>query len=136
MYQNKCIHTKNIFALIDMGNSEENYKLLHQHVIKCEICRNEYNHFVARNTMAKVYIPKPLMEHDLKESFNRELHDFLKELNLNNKNEGRPLLKKILENLDIYGEVIMKIIFSKTMMISYALAYGLYLLLKFKIGVN
>ena len=49
-----CIHTKNIFSLIDLSPEEELHKKMNKHVQGCSVCTKELQNFQLKNFEAKI----------------------------------------------------------------------------------
>jgi hypothetical protein len=127
---NYCIHTKNIYSLADLNPIEEQYKFLNSHLKTCRICAEEYHHFQEKCFAAKTFIPKPMMDKELKETFDRELGDMLKSMQLNKKVLQKKRVSHFVQSINDYGEASFKILFSKSMILSFAVALVMFFVLK------
>lgn len=127
---NVCIHTKNVMSLININSNQlQNTELL-SHVKNCPTCSKEYNLRKGQIEGLNIFIPRPLMDKELKETFDRELHELLVHFGLNDKANRERLAVTYLSTLNSYGETILKVLFSKSMLAAYACAGVMYLLLK------
>ncbi len=82
------------------------------------------------NEAAKVFIPKALMDKDLKLSFERELDDLFKVMNLNKRTLLKKNVKKGFHALDQMGIALINTMSSRKMIKTYAVAAGLFFILK------
>lgn len=125
-----CIHTKHVYSLLDTPKKEEAFKRLSKHLESCVACKEEFQKFQLKTTAAQIYIPKALMDHDLRESFEREVGELFKVMDLND----RVLLRKNVKNgfrfLDSMGVDFIKNLASKTMIKTYVLALIVFIGLK------
>lgn len=128
-----CIHTKNIFSLIDLDEDIERAQFLNQHLNECDQCKKSYKYFKEKMFAAATFIPKPHMDRELKDTFDRELSELLKSLNINDSVVRKKMILNKLNTANIYAETIVKLAFSKTMFVSYGVAGILYLLFRFQI---
>lgn len=133
---NKCIHTKNIFSLIDLDDEVERAQFFTKHLNECDQCKMSYHFFKEKMFAAKTFIPKPVMDKELKDTFDRELTELLKSLNINDSIVRKKMILNKLSTVNIYAEVFIKNAFSKTMFFSYGIAGMLYLLFRFHIIHN
>lgn len=126
----KCIHTKQVYSLLDTPKKEEAYKKLSKHMEICRACSEEFQKFQVKTIASQVYIPKALMDHDLRQSFEREVGELFKVMNLND----REMLQKKVKNgflfLDRMGIDFLKNIVSKSMLKTYLLAFVFFFCLK------
>lgn len=126
-----CIHMKHLYSLLDTPLNDENYKKLSKHLELCTACSQEYKDIQLKAIAAKIYIPKAMMDHDLRESFEREVTELFKVMDLNN----RVLLKKKVKSgfnfIDRMGIDFIKSLTSNKMLKTYVIAAGIYLGLRF-----
>lgn len=130
----KCIHTKNIYSLLDMPAKDESYKNLSKHIESCPVCSQEFKTFQTKTTAAQIYIPKAIMDHDLRQSFDREVGELFKVMNLNEREALKRNVKKGFKTLDQMGIDFLKTLSSKPMIKIYAVAAVMFLALKHFLG--
>lgn len=126
-----CIHTKNVYSLLDTPASEEVYKRMKKHLETCTSCNEEFQRFQVRTAAAQIYIPKALMDRDLRQSFEREVGELFKVMNLNNREILKRNVKKGFHVLDSMGLDFLKNMVSKTMIKAYLFALVCFICLKF-----
>jgi hypothetical protein len=126
----KCIHTKNIYSLLDMPAKDETYKNLSKHIESCPVCSLEFKKFQSKSSEAKVFIPKAIMDHDLRQSFDREVGELFKVMNLNEREALKRNVKKGIKTIDQMGIDFLKTLSSKSMIKIYAVAVGMFFVLK------
>lgn len=128
---NNCIHTKRVYSLIDLPKKEESYKKLVKHLDSCNTCSLEFKKFQNETTATKIFIPKIAMARDLKESFDREVGELFKVMDLND----HVILKRNVKNgflfIDNIGLDFINILKSKSMIKAYAFAVAIFLGLKY-----
>jgi len=88
---------------MDLPKKEESYKTLSKHVGNCTICNEEFQKFQAHSIAARTCIPKAVMDHDLRESFEREVGELFKVMNLNDREILKKNVKKGFHFLDSMG---------------------------------
>ncbi len=128
---NHCVHTKNIYALLDISSNEESYKKLTKHVESCLQCAEELNQFKLKTQAAQIYIPKVVMDRDLRQSFEREVSELFKVMNLNDRQALKRNVKNGFQIIDSIGLSFIKNLKSKTMIKAYMLGFLIFLSLKF-----
>jgi len=123
-----CIHTRNITMLFDLNPKDDQYQIYQKHLTECNACKKTYNHFAEEMKAIQVFIPKAIMEKDIKESFEREIHEVLVSLDLDivSKQKNAWWIK-----FNAIGEQVLKSFWSKTMLWGFVLALVSYILLKF-----
>jgi hypothetical protein len=126
----KCIHTKNIFSMLDLDQSEESYKNIKKHVEACEVCDRELKKFELENIEIKIHIPRPYIDTETKEIFTREVSEIFKALDLNEKALLRAKIKSKIKGIDTLGVSILKTIRSKKMIRTYAFGAALFFVLR------
>ncbi len=126
----KCIHTKNIFSMLDLGPSEESYKKIKKHVDNCETCDNAYRKFELENIEVKIHIPKPQIDTETKEIFTREVSEVFKAFDLNEKALLRKKIKTKIAGIDSFGLSVIKNFSSKKMIATYAFGAVLFVVLR------
>jgi hypothetical protein len=130
-FSNVCIHTKNIFTLLDTPKNEESYKRLSKHLDNCVICAKEFEVFKLKNNAAQVFIPKIQMDRDLRQSYDREVVELFKVMNLNDHENFKKNMKKSFVFVDRMGIEFVKNLSSKSMIKSYFVAGIVFVCLKF-----
>lgn len=125
-----CVHTKNIYSLMDLPKKGDSYKTLTKHLETCAVCTEEFQMFQAHAAMAKVHIPKAIMDHDLRESFEREVTELFKAMDLNDRELLKKNVKKGFLFLDSMGIDFIKNLASKTMIKAYIVALFTFIFLK------
>lgn len=128
---NHCIHTKNINSLLDLDKQDVMYGFLINHEKKCAQCSLSLKKFQEANLAAKVFVPKPFMPNDLRETYTGELSELFKIAGLNELENQKQKFKDGLRNVDKMGEDFINNLSSKTMMKAYAVAALLFVGLKF-----
>lgn len=128
---NYCVHTKHVYSLLDMPANEEAYKKLKKHLELCASCSDEFHKFQLKTAAAQVYIPKVLMDHDLKQSFEREVGELFKVMDLDRRQNLKRKVKTGFRFVDTMGLDFIKNLVSKTMFKSYLLALAIFICLKF-----
>lgn len=126
-----CIHTKNIYSLPDLSPKDEAYKNLSKHVENCPSCSQELKRFQMKSAAAQVYIPKVVMDRDLRQSFEREVSELFKVLQLDEREKLKANVKSKFKFLDQMGIDFLKTLSSKKMLKMYVVAGVLFLALKY-----
>lgn len=127
---NHCIHTKNIFSLLDLNQQDVMYNFLINHEKKCTKCSLQLKKFKEANFAAKVAVPKPFMPKDLRETYSGELSELFKIAGLNEAENQKQKFKDSLRNFDKMGKEFINNLSSKTMIRAYAAAFLFFLGLK------
>lgn len=78
-----------------------------------------------------MYIPKPMMDRESKENFEREVSELFKNFNLDRKSAAKAKLKQKIKSIDSAGADILGHLTSKTMLKGYLAALIVFGLLKF-----
>lgn len=128
-FVNQCIHSKNIFSLADLPAEDENYKKIKKHVEGCRHCSAQYAKSAHQLAAMKIYIPKPLIDKESKESFEREITELFKIFNLNKKTAVKNKIKSKMKLIDSAGADLLKNLVSKTMLKAYVVAGLAYVVL-------
>jgi len=123
-----CIHTRNITVLYDLAPNDDQYKIYSKHLTECSACKKAYQHFSEEMKAIQVFIPKAAMDSDFKQSFEREIHDLLVNLNLDLPTKKRNLF---WSKLNYFGKEFLNSFKSKVMFWGLLAAAISYLLLKF-----
>lgn len=126
----QCIHTKHVYSLLDTPKKEEAYKKLSKHLEVCRACKEEFQKFQTKTMASQVFIPKALMDHDLRQSFEREVGELFKVMNLNNRENLKKSVKKGFLFIDTMGIDFLKNLASKTMLKTYLMAVFIFIFLK------
>ena len=110
-----------------MPKNDESYKLMNKHLENCTICNKEFQRFQLKTSAALVLIPKVLMDRDLRQSFEREVVELFKVMDLNE----RELLKKNVRKgfifIDKMGIEFIRNLFSRTMVKTYFFALVIFI---------
>ena len=116
--------------MLDLPKSEDSYKRLTKHLETCVTCTNEFKQFQLKTAASQVFIPKVLMDRDLRQSFEREVGELFKVMDLNE----RELLKRNVKNgfrfIDNMGIAFIQNLFSKTMLKTYFFAGAVFICMK------
>jgi hypothetical protein len=131
--QNKshCIHTKNIYSLLDLGPQDLLYDFLNLHQKKCTECAEKLLLFKEQCLAMKVFVPKPYLPKDLRETFNGELSDLFKISGLNDSENEKKKIKESISLIDKFGEEFFKSLLSEKMMAIYAVTIIISLCMKY-----
>lgn len=119
-----------MYSLLDTPKKEEAYKKLSKHLEVCRACKEEFQKFQLKTMAAQVYIPKALMDHDLRQSFEREVGELFKVMNLDNRENLKKNVKKGFLFIDTMGVDFLKNLTSKTMLKTYLMAVFIFIFLK------
>ena len=114
-----------------MPKKEESYKRMSKHLETCSVCNKEFQMFQLKTASAQVFIPKILMDRDLRQSFEREVGELFKVMNLNNRENLKRNVKKGFHFVDKMGIEFFQNLLSKTMIKSYFIAGAIFICLKF-----
>ena len=125
-----CIHTKNVFSLIDLSPNEESYKRMRKHVDGCSICQRELQNFELQMAAAKIYIPKPQIDTDTKEMFEREVSELFRVFDLSEKERLKKRIKNKIKSIDALGGSFVKHLTSKQMFKTYAFGVVIFVVLR------
>lgn len=125
-----CIHSRNLISLVDLTPKDEAYSFYNNHIKTCEICAKEYKKISEKVIASQVYIPKPVMELDMKESFEREIHELLVNLKINHDEYKRNKAVSLVTRIDQFGLAFIKSLNSKAFFIALALSALAYYFLK------
>lgn len=126
----KCIHTKNIFSMLDLNQSDESYKKIKKHVDDCRICDNALKKFELENIEVKIHIPKPQIDTETKEIFTREVSELFLAFDLNEKALLRKKIKTKIAGIDSFGLSVVKNFASSKMIATYAFGAVLFVVLR------
>jgi hypothetical protein len=129
-FSKNCIHTKHIYSLLDLPRKDDSYKKMSKHLETCVVCSKEFERFQLKTAAAQVFIPKVLMDRDLRQSFEREVVELFKVMDLND----RELLKRNIKEgfifVDRMGIEFIRNLLSKTMFKAYFAAVIVFICLK------
>jgi hypothetical protein len=126
----RCIHTKNVFSLVDLPPVDETYKKIKKHVDNCKVCEEAFRNFELNNVASKIQIPKPQIDSETKEIFEREVSDLFRAFDLNAKELLKKRIKNKIKHIDSMGVDFIKMLTSKQMLTTYALGAVLFVILK------
>jgi hypothetical protein len=127
----KCIHARQVYSLLDTPIDDDSYKKLSKHLESCSVCHDEFKNVELKSKAAQVYIPKAIMDHDLRESFEREVGELFKVMELNQREILRKNVKKGFHFIDRMGIDFLKNLASASMLKTYFIALAIYVGLKF-----
>ncbi len=116
-----CVHTKNIYSLLDTPKNDETYKRLMKHLETCSACAQELKKFETKTAAAQVFIPKMTMDRDLRQSFEREVGELFKVMDLNERELLKKKVKKSVRFLDNMGVDLVRTLVSKSMIKVYVI---------------
>ncbi len=125
-----CIHTKNVFSLMDLHPEDKSYQKIKKHMDDCQVCEGAYKKFEFKNLEAKIHIPKPQIDSETKEIFENEIHELFKTLDLNEKALLRKKIKSNIKKIDVAGIEFIKNLASKGMIKTYVFGAALFVVLK------
>lgn len=128
--EKKCIHTKSIFSLIDLDFEDESFVNIKKHSDKCEVCSEALKKFELQNQEAIFFIPKPQIDTEAKNTFEREVHEVFRILELNEKEQLRVKIKKNIQKIDTIGVEFIKNLISKNMIKTYFFGIILFFVLR------
>ena len=74
-----------------------------KHLESCSICSNELAKFKLKVIEAQVYIPKTIMDKDLRQSFEREVVELFRVMNLNERQALKQNVKNSFRFIDRMG---------------------------------
>ena len=101
-----------------------------KHLESCSICSNELAKFKLKVIEAQVYIPKTIMDKDLRQSFEREVVELFRVMNLNERQALKQNVKNSFRFIDRMGIEFIKNLASKNMLKFYFLGMVLFFGLK------
>lgn len=116
---------------MDMSPKDEAHKLLSRHIESCQVCSQELKKFQMKTAAAQIYIPKATMDRDLRQSFEREVGELFKVLQLNEREALKHSVKNKFKTLDQMGIDFIGAMTSKSMIKIYVLATALFVALKY-----
>jgi hypothetical protein len=128
--KSKCLHQKNIYSLIDLSPADPQYTFITNHLKSCSNCSKEKIKFELEVQAMQVFIPKPVMDKELKESFNRELHEMLINLGMNKFTNKKQAVTSVFNTANTTAELFIKNLFSKTVLISMGFGGIIFLILR------
>lgn len=129
-YVSNCIYTKQIYSLFDLPKKDESYKRITKHIENCAICNKEFQTFQLKSSAARNLIPKVSMDKDLRQSFEREVGELFKVMNLNEREILKKNVKRGFLFIDMLGVDFIRNLISKTMIKSYFFALVIFICLK------
>lgn len=127
---NYCVHTKQVYSLRDLNPKDELYKKINKHIETCKVCNKEFQLFQVKVAATQVFIPKATIDRDLRESFEREVGELFKVMNLNERERLKKSVKNSLVFADQMGLAFLQNLFSKSMLKAYLVAGTLFIILK------
>ncbi|MDO9182391.1 MAG: hypothetical protein Q7U04_08270 [Bacteriovorax sp.] len=129
-FSNNCIHTKQVYSLLDVSPKDELYKRMSKHIETCSTCQTAFKTFQLKSEASRVYIPKVLMDRDLRQSFEREVGELFKVMDLNEREILKRNVKKSFIFIDKMGIEFIQNLLSKTMLKTYFFALAIFICLK------
>jgi hypothetical protein len=128
--EQRCIHTKNVFPIIDLSPLDESYKKIRKHLDSCKICEHQVKVFEMKNSEVRIQVPKPQIDTDTKQMFEREVSDLFRVFDLNEKVRLKKKIKNKIKSIDSFGASFMSNLASKQMLKTYAFGAVLFIVLK------
>ncbi len=125
-----CIHTKSIFSLIDLDFEDETFVNIKKHSDRCDACSNALNKFELQNQQAVFYIPKPQIDTETRNTFEREVQEVFRIFELNEKMKLKLKIKNNFKKIDTASIEFIKNLSSKNMIKTYALGVVLFFVLR------
>lgn len=125
-----CIHTKNVFSLLDLTEEEESFHKIKKHMDTCPVCESAFRKFEQKSLETKVFIPKPQIDSETKMVFESEVHELFKTFDLNEKTRLRKKIKSNFKKIDMAGLDFVRNLGSKNMIKTYALGAVLFVILR------
>lgn len=126
-----CIHTKNIYSLLDMPVKDEAYKNLSKHIETCSVCAQEFKKFQLKSSAAQVFIPKVIMDRELRQSFEREVSELFKVMRIDEREILKHNVKNGFKTIDQMGIAFLNTLRSKSMIKIYVIAIAMFFALKY-----
>lgn len=130
-FRSHCVHSKNIFTLADLPVEDESHQKIKKHVENCRACSTQYKNFQLQTEAMRIYIPKPRMDKESKEIFEREVTELFKIFNLDQKLATKKKIKEKILFMDSLGAEFIRNLTSKTMLKSYLLALIAFICLRY-----
>ena len=125
-----CVHTKNIYSLLDLPVVDESFKKLSKHVEGCSICESEFKNYKKKNERLKLLIPEAVMDKDLHQTFDSEIGELFHTLELSDRAALKKKVKNKFKFIDQMGIEFLGNLISKTMIKYYLLGAVVFLGLK------
>ncbi len=126
----RCIHTKNIYGLIDLPTQDDFSAKLSQHMSGCQTCQEEFEKYKHKQFAIKILIPKPFIDSETKEIFENEVSEMFKAFGLNEKEFQKNQIKSKLLAIDSVGSSFLKHVFSTKFLFVYGMGAAFYFILK------
>lgn len=125
-----CIHTKNVYSLVDLNPLDENHIRIKKHTDNCAICSAALKGFEEKIIETKIYIPKPQIDLETRGIFEREVSELFKAFDLNEKNRLKKKIKNKIKRIDSIGEDFIKNLTSRKMLTTYTFGAVLFVVLR------
>ena len=125
-----CIHTKSIFSLIDLDFEDEAFVNIKKHSDRCIACSNALSKFERQNQQAVFFIPKPQIDTETRNTFEREVHEVFMAFELNEKVKLKIKIKKNIKKIDTVAIEFIKNLSSINMIKTYAFGLILFVFLR------
>ena len=125
-----CIHTKSIFSLIDLDFEDQAFVNIKKHSDRCVACSNALSKFEQQNQQAVFYIPKPQIDTETRNTFEREVHEVFLAFELNERVKLKLKLKKNFKKIDTAALEFIKNLSSKNMIKAYAFGLVMFVVLR------
>ena len=132
----RCIHTKNVYSLIDISNKDDFYLKVDQHIKGCQTCKDEFEKYKQKQFAIKFLIPKPSIDSETREIFENEVAEMFKSFDLNEKVLHKKKIKNKILLIDSFGSGVIKHVTSTKFYVIYVLGIGLYFILKNLVNGN
>lgn len=131
IFLNTCIQTKNIYSLLDLPKDDDQYKKMSKHLETCPNCKKEFQIFQLKNMANQIYIPKVIMDKDLRQLFEREISELFKVMDLNKRELMKKNVKKGFVFIDKMGIEFIHNLSSRSMFKAYVFAIVIFVSLKY-----
>lgn len=125
-----CIHTRNVYSLVDLSPLDENYIRIRKHTDNCLICTAELKNFQQQIMASKIHIPKPQIDLETRGIFEREVSELFKAFDLNEKDRLKKKIKNKIKRIDSIGEDFIKNLISRKMLTTYTFGAVLFVVLR------
>ena len=125
-----CIHTKSIFSLIDLDFDDEAFVNIKKHSDKCVACSSALSKFELQNQQVVFFIPKPQIDTETRNTFEREVQEVIRAFELNEKMKLKLKIKNNFKKIDTVAIEFIKNLSSKNMIKTYAFGLVLFVVLK------
>ena len=125
-----CVHTKNIYSMLDLPIFDDSFKRLSKHIESCSTCALEFKNYKKNNERLKAIIPEAVMDKDLNQTFESEIVELFHTLELSDRAALKKKVKNKFKFIDQMGIDFLANLTSKTMIKYYLLGAVVFLGLK------